>query len=152
MICLAEDVMCLHEPCILCLDSFQTLLQEKGNEGPPTFHDMALWVRDIKDRWTIYVPDTTQGLLTLYEFYDFSKEIIICHTKCVRQTDLFQLKQCFCLWCCQDNVFYCQSISCSDFLWSKQPMHCQLADSPQHRAKMIRRCTLILALLPQNVS
>lgn len=42
MICLAKDVMCLHEPRILCLDSLQTLLQEKGNEGPPTFHDMAL--------------------------------------------------------------------------------------------------------------
>lgn len=59
MICLAKDVMCLHEPRFLCLDSPQTLLQEKGNEGPPAFHDMVLWVRDIKDRQRLQLPDMT---------------------------------------------------------------------------------------------
>lgn len=59
MICLAKDVMCLHEPRILCLDSLRTLLQEKGNEGPPTFRDTVLRVRDIKDRQRPWLPDVT---------------------------------------------------------------------------------------------
>lgn len=32
--------------------AFKPLLQEKGNEGPPAFHDTGLWVRDIKDKHT----------------------------------------------------------------------------------------------------
>lgn len=47
---LAKAVMCLHELLISCLDSLQTLLQEKGNERPPTLHDVVLWMKGIRDR------------------------------------------------------------------------------------------------------
>lgn len=63
MICLAKAVVCLHELLILCLDNLQTLLQEKGNEGPPAFHDTVLWVKDVKDRPRLKLDDMTYNVL-----------------------------------------------------------------------------------------